>query len=106
MKLKAILQSIHEDVELSSPEELAKAFKLIVRAQEMTASEQDVIATAFKHGPLHDGEVPSKVARDALLTEGLIAKVIVKGVDGFNALTYRGAQVYQILHAIKATSSN
>lgn len=101
MNLKTILTAIHEDIETSSPEELTKACKLIVRAQEMKSHEYDVIIAAFKHGPLHDGDVPSKSGRDSLLSEGYIAKVIVRGEDGFNALTYRGSAIYRILEAMK-----
>lgn len=104
MNLSKILESIHESDETSSPEELAKAVRLIVRAGKLTGGEVDTIIGAFKNGPIYDGDVPSKSARDGLLSEGFMAKVIVKGEDGFNALTYRGAMLYSIMEAFSAGS--
>lgn len=101
MNIKTILESIHESVELSTPKELAKACKLIVLAQEMKANERDTFICAFLHGPLFDGDVPSKSGRDALLADGFIAKVVVKGNDGYNACTYKGRNLYNILNALR-----
>lgn len=101
MNLKVILESIHESPDTSSPEEIAKAVCLIIRAEEMKGNESDVIIGAFKNGPLHDGDVPSKSGRDSLVSDGFIAKVVVKGDDGFNALTYSGLMIYRILMAMR-----
>lgn len=103
MKLKTILEAIHESPELSTPEELKRACELIIRVQEMNSAERDTLIGAFRQGPLYDGEVPSKSGRDALLSDGFIAKVIVKGEDGFNACTYKGLRAYRILEAIGMT---
>lgn len=97
--LKELLESLHEDEKLSTDDELAWACKLIVRVQAMNSGERDTIRAAFMSGPLDDGDVPSKTARDALLAEGMLAKVVVRGHEGFNACTYRGACAYRLLNA-------
>lgn len=101
MRLKELLDSIHESADTSTPEEVLKACRLIIRVQEMKASESDTLTGAFKHGPLHDGDVPSKTGRDILVSEGFMAKVVVKGEDGFNACTYRGLMAFRILEALR-----
>jgi hypothetical protein len=97
--LKELLDVLHEDEKLSPDGELAWACKLIVRVQAMTGGERDTLRAAFKSGPLYDGDVPSKSARDALLEAGMIAKVVVKGEEGYNACTYRGSAAYRLLAA-------
>lgn len=97
--LKELLDVLHEDEKLSTDGELAWACKLICRVQTMASGERDTIRAAFTAGPLYDGDVPSKSGRDALLEDGMIAKVVVKGEEGFNACTYRGAAAYRLLLA-------
>jgi hypothetical protein len=99
MNLKSLLESIHESPELSSPEGLRRACELIIHVQQMSAGERETVLAAYKHGPLYDGDVPSKASRDLLLRDGLIAKVVVKGADGYNALTYRGRDVHRLIEA-------
>lgn len=97
--LKKLLESIQESTETSSPEELKRACELIAMAQEMPHAEREVLLCAYKHGPLYDGDVPSKSGRDALMEKKLIAKVVVKGEDGYNACTYRGRDVHHLIAA-------
>jgi hypothetical protein len=97
--LKELLNAVHEDESTSSDGDLAWATKLICRVQAMDSGERDTIRAAFRIGPLEDGDVPSKASRDALLAEGMITKVVVRGQDGFNACTYRGAAAYRLLEA-------
>lgn len=99
MKLEALLESIHESADLSTSEELVRALKLIIRVQEMNSAERDTIRAAFRNGPLYDGDVPSKSSRDVLVEDGFIAKVVVRGSDGFNACTYRGKWAYKLIEA-------
>ena len=99
MNLKKLLESIHQQPELSSAEELKHACELIIRVQSMNPGERDTIRAAWKHGPLFDGDVPSKASRDELVKEGFIAKVVVKGQDGYNACTYKGQRVYRLIEA-------
>ncbi|GAT33274.1 hypothetical protein TSACC_21687 [Terrimicrobium sacchariphilum] len=97
--LKLLLESIHESTALSTPEELKKACVLIERVQGMNSAERDVIRATFRKGPLFDGDVPSKSGRDSLLSDGFVAKVVVKGEDGYNACTYKGRKAYRLIEA-------
>jgi hypothetical protein len=96
-KLNDLLNALHESTETSSPKEIKTACELIIRVQAMTPGERDTIRAAFKNGPLFDGDVPSKTDRDQLLEEGFIAKVVVKGEEGYNACTYKGGWAYRLL---------
>ena len=98
-KLKQLLEAIKESTELSSAEELKQACELIIEVQSMDSSERDCIRAGYKNGPLFDGDVPSKSGRNSLLEKGYMAKVVVKGEDGFNACTHKGAWAYRLIEA-------
>ena len=100
MTIKKLLAAIHSDLSLDSAEEIKANIELIARVQEMSAGERETIKAAFSDGPLYDGDVPSKSSSDALVKDGFIAKVVVKGEDGFNACTYKGRMAYRILEAM------
>lgn len=97
--LADFLDVLHESVELSTANELKDAVKLIIEVQDMDSGMRDCIRAAFLNGPLDDGDVPSKSGRDALLENDYISKVVVKGEEGFNALTYKGARAYRLIKA-------
>lgn len=99
MNLKSLLEAIYESPETSTPEELKRACELIIRVQAMTSAERDVIRCTWLYGPSYDGDIPSKSGRDILLAEGFVAKVVVKGEQGFNACTYRGHAAYRLIGA-------
>ena len=100
MNIKKLLAAIHSDPSLDSAEEIKANIELIIRVQEMSNGERETIKAAFSHGPLYDGDVPSKSSRDILVKDGFIAKVVVKGEDGFNACTYKGRWAHRILEAM------
>lgn len=97
--LKQLLDVLHESPVMSSAEELREACELIIRVQAMDAADRDVIRATFRQGPLDDGDVPSKKARDVLLEDGFVSKVVVRGEEGYNACTYKGARAYRLLEA-------
>lgn len=97
--LKELLDALHESTELSSSEELKRACHLIVEVQAMNGAERDCIYAAYQRGPLDDGDVPSKSGRNSLLEKGYMAKVVVKGEDGYNACTHKGGWAYRLLEA-------
>lgn len=86
--------------ELATHSELLWAINLIDEAQKLDSAARDTLRAAYINGPLFDGDVPSKVGRTNLIKKGLIAKVVIKGVDGFNACTQRGFWVKRVLDAI------
>lgn len=63
----------------------------------LTSAEREVLYGLIEHGPLWDGDVPSKVGRDALIIKGLAVRVVVKCEDGFTAATYAGRDAYKAL---------
>lgn len=64
----------------------------------MTGAENDTLIALVEQGPLWDGDVPSKVGRDALIAQGLAVRVVVKGEDGWQAATYAGRDAYKALY--------
>jgi len=97
--LKQLLDVLHENTDLSSAEEIKSACELIIEVQAMNGAERDCILGGYKHGPLFDGDVPSKSGRDRLVEKGYMARVVVKGEEGYNACTYKGARAYRLLEA-------
>lgn len=97
--LKNLLDALHESTELSSSAELKCACELIIEVQAMGSAERDCIRAAYRAGPLFDGDVPSKTGRDRLIVLGYMSKVVVKGEDGYNACTNKGAWAYRLLEA-------
>lgn len=97
--LKQLLEVLYEGIELSSAEEIRDACKLIIRVQGMNGGERDTIRATYRYGPLFDGDVPSKVSRDALVEEDFVTKVVMRGEDGYNACTYKGACAYRLIEA-------
>jgi len=63
----------------------------------MKGAEIDTLIALVEHGPLWDGDVPSKSGRDDLIQKGFAARVLVKGDDGYTAATYRGRDAYKEL---------
>lgn len=61
----------------------------------LTGAEIDTLVTLVEHGPLWDGDVPSKAGRDDLIARGLAVRVVVKGTDGHTAATYAGRDAYK-----------
>lgn len=47
----------------------------------------DTLIALVEEGPVYDGDLPSKTARNDLVRWGYAVKVIVKGEDGFQAAT-------------------
>ena len=97
--LKHLLESIHESPETSSDASLAWAVKQIIRVQNMSGAEKDTICAAYRDGPLWAGDLPSKVARDALVAEGMMVQIVIKGEQGYNACTYLGCVAYNLIEA-------
>lgn len=61
----------------------------------------DTLHALMKAGPLFDGDVPSKRGRDMLAENGLAARIVVKGEDGYNAATHWGAMIYRFHNKLR-----
>lgn len=80
---------------LDSREELSELVHMIDFARTNRALHEPLYQLHHK-GPVWDGDVISKSARDELLDIGACAKVCVKGEDGFNACTYFGQHLLRV----------
>lgn len=61
----------------------------------MNGAELETLIALVERGPLWDGDVPSKSGRDALISQGLAARIVVRGEDGWQAATYAGREAYK-----------
>lgn len=100
MNLKTLFEVIHESMETSSANEIKSACELIITVQGLSGGERDTLRAAVENGPLFDGDVPSKTARDSLNNLGYMTNIVVRGEDGFNACTQKGFYAYKILQAL------
>lgn len=83
----------------NSNPEVDNALNLIFEVTNMCIGEKECLCASFLHGPLHDGDIPAASFRNMLIESGFIAKVVVKGVDGYNACTQKGARAYPLICA-------
>jgi hypothetical protein len=94
------LSILHEDLKLSTENEILEANDSIVRAVFLYPGQIETLKAIHDQGPLFDGDVPSKTARDFLLSTGLVTKIVVKGEQGFNACTYKGSKVLKLVNVM------
>ncbi len=95
----SLLDAAGISVTTSTPNEVLEACIMIVDVQSMISAKRDVIISTFESGPLSSGDIVSPELRDILVDGGYIARVVVKGRDGFNACTNRGAWAYRLIKA-------
>ena len=62
----------------------------------MSGGEQEALDQLLFKGPVWDGDVISKEARDALLSWGLAVRCCVKGEQGYTAASYRAYHIFKI----------
>jgi hypothetical protein len=73
-------------------------------AAAISNGELDTLMALCDWGPVSDGDVPGKDARDSLIDKGLATKVVIKGGrEGYQAATSRGLAVYRARMAQAAT---
>lgn len=61
----------------------------------LSATQREMLRQLVEHGPVWDGDVASKAARDDLLEAHLASRACVKGEQGYTVATYRGWDVYK-----------
>jgi len=97
-KLTLGLVAAVNHLDLDDIHDIPEITKITVAARRVESkSLMDTLESIVKCGPLNDGDVPSKTARDALLEMELINKVVVKGEQGFQAANYFGWAVWKTL---------
>jgi hypothetical protein len=62
----------------------------------MSLAQRDGLRQLITQGPVWDGDVSSKAARDDLLQMGLASRACVKGEQGYTVANYRGYDVWQV----------
>lgn len=65
---------------------------------ELNGAERETLVALVETGPLWDGDVPSKLGRDALIERGLAVRIVYKCEDGWTAATYAGRDAYRELY--------
>jgi hypothetical protein len=61
----------------------------------MSSAQREVLQQLVMTGPVWDGDVASKAARDDLLQAGLASRACVKGEQGYTVANYRGYDVWK-----------
>ena len=102
MKLKSLLAALHIQIGIDSAKEVTQAIELILDVESFNSGQKDCIKASYLNGPLFDGDVPSKQDRDILVNKGYMAKVVVKGEEGYNACTYKGLAAYRLLQVMNS----
>ena len=95
---KTIYKDVFGDFKLDTQEERRENLKFIETA--LQTNNLDTLRALFKSGPLFDGDLPSKAERDWLVENGYCEKVVVKGEDGYNACTHKGAWLNRCLDSL------
>lgn len=54
----------------------------------------DTLIALIERGPVEDGNLPSKSARDQLILSGDAARCVVQCSQGFQVATYKGSLLY------------
>lgn len=63
----------------------------------MSTTHIEQLGHLVKNGPLWDGDVISKSARNDLIEWGLAGRALVKGQEGYTVANYRGNNVYRAM---------
>lgn len=59
------------------------------------SAQREVLTQLLFQGPVYDGNIPSKSARDDLISYGLAARVCFLGEQGYTAATYKALPVFE-----------
>lgn len=62
--------------------------------KDFSGGELDTLIALVERGPVEDGDIPSKVGRDKLLSLGFAIQTAVKGQYGFQVATPKGIDAY------------
>lgn len=100
MRLKSALEALNIDLSLATHDELVNALTLLRNIQDLTPQAKETLAALYNHGPLFDGDLPSKTGRNQLSALGWSTRMVVKGELGHNCCTDAGAIAYRTLLAL------
>lgn len=97
--IRELIKALYAEYD-TSDEEMAHQLRMMILAEDARNNALDTLISLFEQGPLFDGDVPSKTERDWLLDNDLAAKIVVKGEDGFQALTYKGREIHSLVQVM------
>jgi hypothetical protein len=72
-------------------------------AMSLNSAQREVLKQLVQKGPVEDGDIASKVARDDLIELGLAGRVICKGEQGYTAANYIGWNVLKAYRPLPKT---
>ena len=61
----------------------------------LSSAHREVLNLLIHQGPIFDGNIPSKSARDDLISVGLAVRCCYMGEDGYTAASYQGLEVFK-----------
>jgi hypothetical protein len=96
LTLSQVLDALHADPTLNTAQELKRDLTIFQHTQKLSSAALEVLDALFKRGPLEHGDLPSKTGRDDLLFVGFATSCVVKGKDGYNALTQDGYWAHKL----------
>jgi hypothetical protein len=97
--IEEIAKEMGIDFSLETQDEGVYFREVAELAINLSSAGETTLRACHTHGPLEDGDVPSKSGRDDLLNNGFVAKVVVRGEQGYNACTYKGHLALRVLNA-------
>lgn len=65
-----------------------------ITPENITGAQLDTLIALIERGPVEDGDLPSKSARDQLILSGDAARCVVNCTQGFQVATYKGSLLY------------
>lgn len=65
-----------------------------ITPENITGAQMDTLIALIERGPVEDGNLPSKSARDQLILSGDAARCVVQCSQGFQVATYKGSLLY------------
>ncbi len=77
--------------------EMKRYLVIIDKAQTLSREAGETLKAMYDHGPLFDGDLTSKVGRDELANKQFCTRIVVKGDQGYNAVTADGVQALRVV---------
>jgi len=62
----------------------------------LSSAQREVLKQLLFQGPVWDGNVPSKAARDDLISLGFATRCCFMGEQGYTAATYRAFTIFKV----------
>lgn len=69
-----------------------------ITPENITGAQLDTLVALIERGPVEDGDLPSKSARDQLILSGDVARCVVGCAQGFQVATYKGSLLYMKIY--------